>query len=83
MAKKDNTALWLIGAAAVAGYFLFKQGGALNPAQPGLNSLRQPVALNNANFQKIPGVADELPALPDIGIIAPALDPTGMQITLY
>jgi hypothetical protein len=36
-----------------------------------------------AGFQKIPGVSDELPSLPDIGIIAPAIDPTGMQITLY
>lgn len=83
MAKKDNTAVMLlIGAAAVVGYLYYKKGlTSAVPVQGSLNNLRQsyPAAVP----QVIPGVASELPSFPDIGIIAPALDPTGMQITLY
>jgi hypothetical protein len=81
--KKNDSALIILAAVAVVGYFAFKKGGALNQAQTNLNSLRPPTALLNPNFQVIPGVSNELPALPDIGIIAPKLDPTGMQITMY
>ena len=83
MPKKDNTALFLIiGAAAVAGYMYYKKGlTSAVPAQGSLNDLRQ--SYPAAAPQVIPGVATELPDMPDIGIIAPKLDPTGMQITLY
>jgi hypothetical protein len=83
MAKKDSTIIWVLAGVAVVGYFAFKKGLVTLPV-PGqnLNQIRAQI-VPPAGYQRIPGVASELPDLPDIGIIAPALDPTGMQITLY
>jgi hypothetical protein len=77
MAKKNNTTLFLIlGAAAVVGYLYYKKSlttpvVSTDPRTliPGVGQLQTPV-----------GIATEQPSASDIGIIAPALDPTGMQI---
>lgn len=77
MARKDNTTLFLVlGVAAVVGYLYYKKSfttvpGALpSPTTiPGLGQLQTPA-----------GIATELPGAADIGVIAPAIDPTGMQI---
>jgi hypothetical protein len=86
MPNKDNTTLLIIGAVAVVGYFAFKKGllSAPAPAPPtsNLNQIRAAIP-PPGGLQQIPGVASELPDLPDIGIIAPALDPTGAQVTLF
>lgn len=78
--KNNNSTLLIVLGAAVVGYLMFRKGGALNQVQQ-INPATGQVPA--AGFQKIPGVASELPSLPDIGIIAPSLDPTGMQITMY
>jgi len=86
MAKKDNTLLFVLAGVAIVGYLAFRKGSALNPGTPvpgqSLNQIRAAM-IPAAGMQNIPGVSDELPDLPDIGIIAPALDPTGMQINFY
>lgn len=83
--KNDNTILYILAGAAVVGYFAFKKGLLTTqtpPPQSSLNSLRAAIP-PPAGLQQIPGVASELPDLPDIGIIAPKLDPTGAQVTLF
>jgi hypothetical protein len=84
MAKKNETTVLILAAVAVAGYFAFKKG-LFSPAiaapavQPGTAMLPPP----NYAIQDPHSVAVELPTFKEIGIYAPALDPTGRSITLY
>lgn len=75
MAKKDETILYLAVAAAVVGYLVFKKGGALN-----LTPIPTAVTSANASYSSPAGIAIEQPTLRDLNVIAPQLDPTGMQI---
>jgi hypothetical protein len=84
MAKKDNTALMILGLVAVAGYFAFRSGGFLNKtAQPSAalqGGGSAPAQFSNPNDT---GIATELPTAQDIGVYVPSLDPTGMPIQFF
>lgn len=73
---KKNDVLYLAIGAAIIGYLVFKKGGVLN-ATPAVavNPSYPPPALSYSS-----GIALEQPSMADIGIIAPALNPTGQTI---
>jgi hypothetical protein len=83
MRKNDNTALWIIGAVAVAGYFAFRSGGFLNKSTvttaPALPNYPAPQFSNPNDI----GIATELPHAPDLGIYMPTVDLTGQSIQLF
>jgi hypothetical protein len=75
---KNNDLLFLAIGAAVIGYLLFKSGGVLNTATatpaPAINPALPPA------FSYSSGIALEQPTPADIGVIAPAVNPTGQTI---
>lgn len=74
---KNNDVLYLAIGAAIIGYLVFKKGGALNTAaaSPVINPSFPPPAFSYSS-----GIALEQPTPQVIGIIAPAVDPTGQTI---
>jgi hypothetical protein len=75
---KNNDILYLAIGAAIIGYLLFKNGGVLNTAAasptPAINPALPPA------FSYSSGIALEQPSTADIGVIAPAVNPTGQTI---
>jgi hypothetical protein len=72
---KNNDMLYLALGAALIGYLVFRKGGVLNASPaPAINPALPPA------FSYSSGIALEQPGAADIGVIAPALDPTGMTI---
>ena len=91
--SKNNETLYLVIAAAILGYLVFKKGGALNTAPlagtPGGNTLLNGGAIAvNAGPASLPmasytsGIATEGPSEDVINTIQPTIDPTGMQLSM-
>lgn len=67
----------VLGAVAVVGYLYYKK----SLSAPATGALPSPTTIPGLGQLQTPaGIATEQPSAADIGIIAPALDPTGMQI---
>ena len=88
MAKKTDSTLLIVGALAVVGYFAFRSGGFLNKTPVAVNpltgaALPAPQPGSAPQLSSPAGIALELPSPADIGVYAPALDPTGNSLQLF